>query len=98
MADAEEGFGLPATPVESETKELASEGKPDSQLGASSKQPASPQAAFTQQTLGICGQAPWAAWALQNWRVSFSRRSRIRIGRGSEVTPCTKNNTPPSAF
>nr|XP_020663004.1 T-box transcription factor TBX5 [Pogona vitticeps] len=50
MADAEEGFALPAAPVETDTKELASEGKPDSQLGGTaSKQPSSPQAAFTQQ-------------------------------------------------
>lgn len=49
MADTEEGFGLPNTPVDSESKELQSETKQDSQLGASSKSPSSPQAAFTQQ-------------------------------------------------
>lgn len=60
MADAEEGFGLPNTPAESESKELQSETKPESQLGTSSKSPASPQAAFTQQvsrggeTFAVC--------------------------------------------
>ncbi|XP_019362163.1 PREDICTED: T-box transcription factor TBX5 [Gavialis gangeticus] len=49
MADTEEGFGLPNTPVDPESKELQSETKQDSQLGASSKSPSSPQAAFTQQ-------------------------------------------------
>ncbi|NXR85617.1 TBX5 factor, partial [Hypocryptadius cinnamomeus] len=49
MADSEEGFGLPSTPADSEAKELQAEGKQDTQLGASSKSPTSPQAAFTQQ-------------------------------------------------
>ncbi|NWR96424.1 TBX5 factor, partial [Motacilla alba] len=49
MADSEEGFGLPSTPADSEAKELQAEGKQDTQLGATSKSPTSPQAAFTQQ-------------------------------------------------
>lgn len=49
MADSEEGFGLPGTPADSEAKELQAEGKQDTQLGATSKSPTSPQAAFTQQ-------------------------------------------------
>lgn len=51
MTDAEEDFGLPATPVvDADTKELAGNGKPETPLGGtSSKQPSSPQAAFTQQ-------------------------------------------------
>ncbi|NXT84468.1 TBX5 factor, partial [Zapornia atra] len=49
MADSEEGFGLPTTPAESEAKELQAEAKQDTQLGATSKSPTSPQAAFTQQ-------------------------------------------------
>ncbi|NXQ30572.1 TBX5 factor, partial [Alaudala cheleensis] len=49
MADGEEGFGLPGTPADSEAKELQAEAKQDTQLGASSKSPTSPQAAFTQQ-------------------------------------------------
>ncbi|NWW53894.1 TBX5 factor, partial [Pedionomus torquatus] len=49
MADSEEGFGLPTTPADSEAKELQAEAKQDSQLGATSKSPTSPQAAFTQQ-------------------------------------------------
>ncbi|XP_074868495.1 T-box transcription factor TBX5 isoform X2 [Carettochelys insculpta] len=49
MADAEEGFGLPGTPADAESKELQSESKADSQLGAGSKPPSPPQAAFTQQ-------------------------------------------------
>ncbi|KFP03749.1 T-box transcription factor TBX5, partial [Calypte anna] len=50
MADSEEGFGLPTTPADSEAKELQAEAKQDTQLGATSKSPTSPQAAFTQQT------------------------------------------------
>ncbi|NWI19591.1 TBX5 factor, partial [Crypturellus soui] len=49
MADSEEGFGLPTTPADSEAKELQAEAKQDAQLGATSKSPTSPQAAFTQQ-------------------------------------------------
>ncbi|NXK48498.1 TBX5 factor, partial [Chauna torquata] len=49
MADTEEGFGLPTTPADSESKELQAEAKQDTQLGATSKSPTSPQAAFTQQ-------------------------------------------------
>ncbi|NXE26975.1 TBX5 factor, partial [Ardeotis kori] len=49
MADSEEGFGLPTTPADSEAKELQAEAKQDPQLGATSKPPTSPQAAFTQQ-------------------------------------------------
>ncbi|NXK94608.1 TBX5 factor, partial [Formicarius rufipectus] len=49
MADSEEGFGLPTTPADSEPKELQAEAKQDTQLGATSKSPTSPQAAFTQQ-------------------------------------------------
>ncbi|NXI23239.1 TBX5 factor, partial [Sterrhoptilus dennistouni] len=49
MADGEEGFGLPGTPAEPEAKELQAEAKQDAQLGATSKSPTSPQAAFTQQ-------------------------------------------------
>ncbi|NWX23481.1 TBX5 factor, partial [Aegotheles bennettii] len=49
MADSEEGFGLPTTPADSEAKELQGEAKQDTQLGATSKSPTSPQAAFTQQ-------------------------------------------------
>ncbi|KAM8962320.1 T-box transcription factor TBX5 isoform 2-T2 [Pelodytes ibericus] len=49
MADTEEAYGLPDTPVEADPKELQCDPKQDSQLGASSKTPTSPQAAFTQQ-------------------------------------------------
>ncbi|NXK61525.1 TBX5 factor, partial [Sylvietta virens] len=49
MADSEEGFGLPSTPADPEAKELQAEAKQDPQLGATSKSPTSPQAAFTQQ-------------------------------------------------
>ncbi|NXN10825.1 TBX5 factor, partial [Indicator maculatus] len=49
MADSEEGFGLPTTPADTEAKELQAEAKQDTQLGATSKSPTSPQAAFTQQ-------------------------------------------------
>lgn len=49
MADSEEGFGLPTTPADSEAKELQADAKQDTQLGAPSKPPTSPQAAFTQQ-------------------------------------------------
>ncbi|NXO00819.1 TBX5 factor, partial [Rhinopomastus cyanomelas] len=49
MADGEEGFGLPTTPADPEAKELQAEAKQDPQLGATSKSPSSPQAAFTQQ-------------------------------------------------
>ncbi|NWR46535.1 TBX5 factor, partial [Regulus satrapa] len=49
MADSEEGFGLPGTPADPEAKELQAEAKQDTQLGATSKSPTSPQAAFTQQ-------------------------------------------------
>lgn len=49
MADGEEGFGLPGTPADPEAKELQAEAKQDTQLGATSKSPTSPQAAFTQQ-------------------------------------------------
>ncbi|NXG57191.1 TBX5 factor, partial [Hemiprocne comata] len=56
MADSEEGFGLPTTPADSEAKELQAEAKQDTQLGATSKSPTSPQAAFTQQGMeGIKG-------------------------------------------
>ncbi|KAG8146217.1 hypothetical protein E2320_012590, partial [Naja naja] len=50
MAGAEEEFGLAATPGDSSPKQLSPEDKADGQLGGtSSKQPASPQPAFTQQ-------------------------------------------------
>uniref|UniRef100_A0A6I8PY52 T-box transcription factor TBX5 n=1 Tax=Xenopus tropicalis TaxID=8364 RepID=A0A6I8PY52_XENTR len=49
MADTEEAYGMPDTPVEPEPKELQCEPKQDNQMGASSKTPTSPQAAFTQQ-------------------------------------------------
>ncbi|NXH38225.1 TBX5 factor, partial [Dicaeum eximium] len=49
MADGEEGFGLPSTPADPDAKELPAEAKQDTQLGATSKSPTSPQAAFTQQ-------------------------------------------------
>lgn len=49
MADTDEGYGMPDTPVEADHKELQCDPKQDSQLGASSKTPTSPQAAFTQQ-------------------------------------------------
>ncbi|NXE51011.1 TBX5 factor, partial [Casuarius casuarius] len=50
MAESEEGFGVPAAPADAEPKELQAESKQDpAQLGAASKAPTSPQAAFTQQ-------------------------------------------------
>ncbi|XP_029475142.1 T-box transcription factor TBX5 isoform X3 [Rhinatrema bivittatum] len=49
MADAEEAFGLSDAPIDSECKEHLSDTKQENQLGASSKAPSSPQAAFTQQ-------------------------------------------------
>ncbi|XP_063310775.1 T-box transcription factor TBX5 [Pelobates fuscus] len=49
MADTEEAYGMPDTPVEPDPKELQCDPKQDSQLGGSSKTPTSPQAAFTQQ-------------------------------------------------
>ncbi|XP_035754236.1 T-box transcription factor TBX5 isoform X2 [Egretta garzetta] len=58
MADSEEGFGLPTTPADSEAKELQAEAKQDTQLGATSKSPTSPQAAFTQQGMMHPSSAP----------------------------------------
>ena len=52
MADTEEGFGLPSTPVDSEAKELQAEAKQDPQLGTTSKAPTPPPAAFTPQVRG----------------------------------------------
>ncbi|KAG8504630.1 T-box transcription factor TBX5, partial [Galemys pyrenaicus] len=49
MAEADEGFGLAHTPLEPDSKDLPCDSKPESALGAPSKSPASPQAAFTQQ-------------------------------------------------
>ncbi|XP_010378440.1 T-box transcription factor TBX5 isoform X1 [Rhinopithecus roxellana] len=49
MADADEGFGLAHTPLEPDAKDLPCDSKPESALGAPSKSPSSPQAAFTQQ-------------------------------------------------
>ena len=49
MADADEGFGLAHTPLEPDSKDLPGDSKAESSLGAPSKSPASPQAAFTQQ-------------------------------------------------
>lgn len=49
MADADEGFGLAHTPLEPDSKDLPCDSKPESALGAPSKSPSSPQAAFTQQ-------------------------------------------------
>ncbi|MGH0147717.1 UNVERIFIED_CONTAM: hypothetical protein FKN15_017524 [Acipenser sinensis] len=48
MADTEEGFGLPSTPSDSDSKELQAENKQESQIGISSKSP-SPQTTYTQQ-------------------------------------------------
>ncbi|RXM96912.1 T-box transcription factor TBX5 [Acipenser ruthenus] len=48
MADTEEGFGLPSTPSDSDSKELQAENKQESQIGVSSKSP-SPQTTYTQQ-------------------------------------------------
>ncbi|NXG35717.1 TBX5 factor, partial [Dromaius novaehollandiae] len=50
MAESEEGFGVAAAPADAEPQELQAEAKQDpAQLGAASKAPTSPQAAFTQQ-------------------------------------------------
>ncbi|XP_045152826.1 T-box transcription factor TBX5-like [Echinops telfairi] len=49
MADADEGFGLAHTPLEPDAKDLPCDSKPEGALGAPSKSPSSPQAAFTQQ-------------------------------------------------
>ncbi|KAG8455676.1 hypothetical protein GDO86_001752 [Hymenochirus boettgeri] len=49
MADTEEAYGMPDTPVEPDPKELQCETKQDNPIGATSKTPTSPQAAFTQQ-------------------------------------------------
>ncbi|XP_029426456.1 T-box transcription factor TBX5 isoform X2 [Nannospalax galili] len=49
MADADEGFGLAHTPLEPDSKDRSCDSKPESALGAPSKSPSSPQAAFTQQ-------------------------------------------------
>ncbi|XP_043924272.1 T-box transcription factor TBX5 isoform X2 [Protopterus annectens] len=49
MADAEDGFGLPDTPSDSDSKEPQSDNKQENQLGASSKPPSPPQASYTQQ-------------------------------------------------
>ncbi|XP_055963975.1 T-box transcription factor TBX5 [Sorex fumeus] len=49
MADAEEGFGLAHTPLDPDSKDLSCDSKPEGALGAPSKSPSSPQAAFTQQ-------------------------------------------------
>ncbi|KAG2470674.1 T-box transcription factor TBX5-like isoform X1 [Polypterus senegalus] len=54
MADTEEGFGLPNTPSDSESKELQGDSKAESQLGAASKSP-SPQTTYTQQVSRILG-------------------------------------------
>ncbi|MGH0135459.1 UNVERIFIED_CONTAM: hypothetical protein FKN15_036051 [Acipenser sinensis] len=50
MADTEEGFGLPSTPSDSDSKELQAENKQESQIGISSKSP-SPQTTYTQQII-----------------------------------------------
>ncbi|XP_073078726.1 T-box transcription factor TBX5 isoform X4 [Manis javanica] len=49
MADADEGFGLGHTPLEPDSKDLPCDSKAENALGAPSKSPSSPQAAFTQQ-------------------------------------------------
>nr|XP_004611259.1 unnamed protein product [Sorex araneus] len=49
MADAEEGFALAHTPLDPDSKDLSCDSKPEGALGAPSKSPSSPQAAFTQQ-------------------------------------------------
>lgn len=61
MADTDEGFGLAHTPLEPDSKELPCDSKAESVLGAPSKSPASPQAAFTQQV-----RRPLASRPLQN--------------------------------
>ncbi|KAK1156635.1 T-box transcription factor TBX5-A isoform X1 [Acipenser oxyrinchus oxyrinchus] len=48
MADTKEGFGLPSTPSDSDSKELQAENKQETQIGISSKSP-SPQTTYTQQ-------------------------------------------------
>ncbi|MBN3320862.1 TBX5 factor, partial [Atractosteus spatula] len=48
MADTEEGFGLPNTPGDSDSKDLQDDNKRENQTGASSKSP-SPQTTYTQQ-------------------------------------------------
>ena len=55
MADADEGFGLAHTPLEPDSKDLPCDSKPESALGAPSKSPSSPQAAFTQQVRRALG-------------------------------------------
>lgn len=55
MADADEGFGLAHTPLEPDAKDLPCDSKPESALGAPSKSPSSPQAAFTQQVRRASG-------------------------------------------
>lgn len=49
MADSDEAFGLAHTPLDPDSKDLPCDAKPESALGAPSKSPSSPQAAFTQQ-------------------------------------------------
>ncbi|KFU88142.1 T-box transcription factor TBX5 [Chaetura pelagica] len=77
MADSEEGFGLPTTPADSEAKELQAEAKQDTQLGATSKSPTSPQAAFTQQRYPFINNPPFfilPAFILQAFSFPFYRR------------------------
>lgn len=59
MADADEGFGLAHTPLEPDSKELPCDSKAESALGAPSKSPASPQAAFTQQVRRPLASGPF---------------------------------------
>lgn len=58
MADAGEGFGLAHTPLEPDSKDLACDPKAENALGAPSKSPASPQAAFTQQVREVTAGHP----------------------------------------
>lgn len=72
MADADEGFGLAHTPLQTESKDLPCDSKPESALGAPSKSPASPQAAFTQQVRRPPASQP------------FCRNRRPPCGGGAE--------------
>ncbi|KGL94695.1 T-box transcription factor TBX5 [Charadrius vociferus] len=83
MADSEEGFGLPTTPADSEAKELQAEAKQDTQLGATSKSPTSPQAAFTQQ---IC----WKEGESNPWRNIKLRKIGIDEQAGERMFPSYK--------
>lgn len=84
MADADEGFGLAHTPLEPDAKDLPCDSKPESALGAPSKSPSSPQAAFTQQVrprawgpsvatrAGLAGEEGGGESIAPNWPLSFS--------------------------